>query len=299
MGIAPKSAKPDPTAEAAAETPRPTIWKSTPLTDTFDRYKVTLTLRRPMLGTNPLDPEVLDTHILDRQRKIIAEQSRINKSINKYLDQLPISEAKGKAELERILAKIEEMYGAPLPEEHRELVLTGDLTALKETFAELDTKATTVFFWDKAAGRPCIGDHMIYGFLKAAAEAISRTKTSKKRGEVMAVASYTQSMINQYIRCDQEFITASQDIRRDPEGNPVYLHRSLRAMTAQGPRIALAKSEVLEAGTKFQFKLWVMKDAPIKGEHLAELFNYGQQSGLGQWRNSGRGTFTFEMEQIQ
>lgn len=272
-------------------------WKSTSVAELFDEYNVTITLLRPMLGTNPLDPQVLDTHIIDRQRKIITEQSKVNKAINKYLDQLPISEAKGKAELERVLAKIEDMLGGPLAEEDREAVLKGDLAALKETFGELDTKATTVFFWNKEKNLPCIGDHMIYGFLKAAAEAIARTKADKKRGQVMTTASYTQSMINQYIKCDQEFLTADRDIRRAEDGAPIYLHRSLRAMTAQGPRVALAKSEVLPAGTQFTFKLQVMKECPLKGEHLAELFNYGQVCGLGQWRNSRRGTFTYTMTQ--
>src|SRR5574343_888494 len=135
-------------------------WSSSSIAELFDEYEVTLTLTRPMLGTNPLDPHVLDTHIIDRQRKIITEQSKVNKAINKYLDQIQISEAKGKAELERILAKLEDMIGAPLPDEHKEMVLSGDLTALKESFGELDVKATTVFFWDREAKLPCIGDHM-------------------------------------------------------------------------------------------------------------------------------------------
>lgn len=273
-----------------------TIWSSKPATEIFDSYQIEITLSRPMLATNPLDPAVLDTHILERQRKIILEQSKVNKEVNKYLDAIEPSEAKGKAELERVLHKIESMIGAELPEDQKALVLAGELDVLKETFAEFDTKATTVFFWDKEKNLPCIGDHMIYGFLKAAADSIARTKKEKKRGEVLTSASYTQSLINQYIRADQEFITCDRDIIRKEDGTPKYQHRSLRAMTAQGPRVALAKSEMIPAGAQFIFTLQVVKDCPITGDHLATMFNYGQQSGLGQWRNAGWGTFTFTMK---
>lgn len=261
------------------------------------RYQVTLTLTRDILGTNPCDPNVLDTHILDRQRKLITEKQGINKEINKYLGQIQIAKEKGEAEVSLVLDRLEALIGTPFTEEERALAIKGELESLKETFKELDIKGTTVFFWDKVADRPCLGDHMIGGFLKAAAEAIGRTLPSRK-AEVLHSISYTQSLINQHVRCESKFITFDKDIKRDGEGNAAYLQRSLRAMTAQGPRISLSRSEVVEAGAKLCFVLKVMEGSKITEEVLSKLFSYGEFVGLGQWRNSGNGMFTFDISKL-
>lgn len=263
----------------------------------FDKYEVKLTLIRDMLGTNPCDPQVMDTHIIDRQRKLIMENSKLNKEINKYLDAMDISDEKKNEEANRLVDNLEKTYGLDLSPENREEILKNGLESLKETMAELSLKGTTIFFWDKKADRPCIGDHMIYGFLKAAGEAICKTKSKgdRQRGTVLESISYTDSLINQHVRCESQFITFDRDVKRNEDGIPVYLQRSLRAMTAQGPRISLAKSEVVEAGGKLQFILKVMSGSPITQEVLEKLFSYGEISGLGQWRNSGKGQFAFEM----
>lgn len=256
-----------------------------------DRYKIKLTLLRDMLGTNPCDPNVQDVHILDRQRKLITEHSKLSKTINKYLDQMEISAEKGAEESERILDRLEEIIGTKLSAEDRELALKGELASLRETFKELDMKGTTVFFWDKATDKPCVGDHMVYGFLKAAAEAIGRTMP-KKNATMLQSISYTQSIINQHVRCEQQFIPFDKDVRKNSDGSVSYLQRSLRAMTMQGPRISLAKSEVVEAGANLEFTLKVMPNSPLTEEVLRQLFAYGEFVGLGQWRSAGNGVFS-------
>lgn len=275
------------------------IAKATPSgSKIFDEYKVKITLGRDMLATNPCDPTVLDTHILERQRKLIMEKSNLNATVNKYLNQVQITKEKGAEEVDKIFDKLEEITGYKLTSEEREQAMAGKLDSLKETFEELDTKGTTVFFWNKEKNLPCIGDHMIYGFLKAATDAIGRTLPTKK-GTVLHSASYTQSIINMHVRCAERFITSNRDIKRDAKGEPQYLQRSLRVMTAQGPRVTLAKSEVLEAGASFEFTLRVLKNSPMKEEHLQQLFQYGEFfAGLGQWRNAGFGQFSYEMERV-
>jgi hypothetical protein len=86
-------------------------------------------------------------------------------------------------------------------------------------------------------------------------------------------------------------LIASHDVKRDEEGNIDYLQRSLRAMTAQGPRVSLAKSEVLPEGTTFSFTIEVLDNSPLKEEHIKEILSYGVLKGLGQWRNAGYGRF--------
>lgn len=262
------------------------------------KYNVTLTLIRDQLGTNPCDPNVLDNHILNKQRKLILEKSDINSQINKYLNQIQISQERGELEVNAIIDKLEELIGTKFTDEERQKAIAGELETLKETITELDIRGTTVFFWNKELNRPMIGNHMIYGFLKAATEALCRTASKKERATVLSSASYTQSLINQHVKVDPQFLTFDQDILRNEDGTAKYLQRSLRAMTAKGPRITLTKSEIVPAGAKISFILKVLEGSPIKEEHLHAMFSYGEIKGLGQWRNADFGSFTYAMDVI-
>ncbi len=263
----------------------------------YRKYQVDLTLIRPQLGTNPLSADVMNEHILARQRKLISENSKVKKAINKYLDALDIPDDRVNTEVDLVIAELERMIGKPFPPEDRERLLAGTLENLKETFAELDTKGTTVFFKDPKTGRPMIGDHMIKGFLKAAAEAITRTK-QKKQGTMLHSASYTQSIINQHCACEEAFLVFDHDIDRNEDGTPKYNQRSIRAMTAQGPRISLIRSESVPAGAKLSFVLKVMEGSPLNEEVLKQMFAYGEMIGLGQWRSASYGSFSATMEEL-
>lgn len=263
----------------------------------YRKFNIELTLLRAQLGTNPLSAEIMNDHILARQRKLISENSKLKRSINKYLDALDIPDDRVGIEVDLVIDELERMVGRPFPPEERAQMLAGTLEDLKETFAELDTKGTTIFFKDPATGRPMIGDHMIKGFLKAAGEAIARTQP-KKQGAILQSASYTQSIINQHCACSESFLIFDQDILRNKDGSPNYDQRSIRAMTAQGPRISLIRSEQVPAGAKLKFVLKVLDNSPLTEEALRKMFSYGEMVGLGQWRSSSRGSFTFIMEEV-
>jgi hypothetical protein len=236
----------------------------------------------------------METHILERQRKLILEKSKINTEVNKYLEQLQISKERGDQELGALLDKLENLIGVQFTEEEREQAIKGELEILKEKFQEHELKGTTVFFWNKEKNLPMIGDHMVYGFMKAAAEAITRTR-ARKNGVIFGSTSYTQSIINQHVRCQERFITFDRDILRNPDGSPQYLQRSLRAQTPQGPRVSLARSEVVPEGAKIRFTLKVLGGSPLQECHIREMFDYGEFTGYGQWRNAGHGAFVYEM----
>ena len=266
----------------------------------FDDFEIKLTLLRDQLGTNPCDPNILDKHIIQKQRSLILEKSKINKEVNKYLDAIEISQDKGEEEVNKLIRSLEEISGIALSPEEKALALRGDLEALRETFKSIERTGTTVFFWDEKTNKPCIGDHMIYGFLKAAAEAIGRSLPRKNSTPLKSIA-YTQSLINQHVKCAEQFIPFDRDVKRDEHENIVFLQRSLRALTAQGPRISLAKSEVVEAGASLKFTLRVLKGSPLLQKvdgvdklPLFSLFDYGQIAGLGQWKNAGYGQFKYE-----
>lgn len=68
--------------------------------------------------------------------------------------------------------------------------------------------------------------------------------------------------------------------------------RPLRAQTAQGERISLANSETVPAGATCEFTIICMKPDLMKV--VKEWLSYGVAHGTGQWRNSGKGRFTWE-----
>lgn len=78
-----------------------------------------------------------------------------------------------------------------------------------------------------------------------------------------------------------------------PEGGTVGVcERPLRAQTMQGERVALAKSETVPVGTTMEIKILLLTKEMEKV--IDECMTYGMLHGIGQWRNSGKGTFTFE-----
>ena len=250
-------------------------------------FEVKIRLTTDQLGTNPMNPDVLDTFIIEKQRKLILEQSKINKALNKYAEAETISKDRSDKEIEALLRTVEEVVGTSLTREEVSQLFSGDekLKSLRESLGGFDTQGVTVFFRDKN-GKPCLGNHMIKGFLKAAGEAFARTLPTKN-GTMLHSATYTSAIINQHVTVTPDFLVASKDIERTKDKKPKYLQRSLRVQTAQGQRVTLAKSEVLPAGTEFTFTVKVMDGSPFTKEVLEQLLSYGEMVGLGQWRGSG------------
>ena len=65
-------------------------------------------------------------------------------------------------------------------------------------------------------------------------------------------------------------------------------------MTPQGPRVALATSELIPEGTAVSFTITILSDDMTKW--VTDALEYGAMRGLGQWRNAGYGSFTVEVE---
>jgi hypothetical protein len=259
----------------------------------FKRYTVEIELTDEMLGTNSMSPDIHAEHIIGKARKIMAGTEPGNKKLDKFIDALPITDEQEQSEKAALIKTLEERYGA-LPEETKAAYLRGELSALKETVEELSEKGITVFFRDQN-GKPCIGSHMVKGFMKSASDALCRAAKEKKNGTILQSSSYTSSIINQHVAIQEKFITPDTDIARKPDGSPVYNTRSLRAMTMQGPRVSIAKSETIPAGAKFKFTLKVLDGSPLDKKALDKIFSYGEAVGLGQWRNAGHGQFKYNI----
>ena len=76
------------------------------------------------------------------------------------------------------------------------------------------------------------------------------------------------------------------------DGEISTCQRPLRAQTAQGERVALAMSEEVPAGATMDITIKVLDKALLPA--IREWLDYGELRGLGQWRNSGKGRFTWE-----
>jgi len=159
-----------------------------------------------------------------------------------------------------------------------------ELSAEERTLAELGDieKGITVFHRDEK-DRPCIYDYLIKGFLKEAIKSLRRNPDS-----ACAKLKNYKGVIDGCV-----FVSPRMIPLEIPEGKKMGMcSRPLRAETMQGPRVALAKSEEVPAGTTFTFTVKTM--CPGIDKAIAECWEYAKFRFLGAWRNSGKGIANIE-----
>ena len=84
-----------------------------------------------------------------------------------------------------------------------------------------------------------------------------------------------------------------REIHYDTHGLKMgYCERSLRAQTPMGERISIAKSETVPEGSTIEFEVECLD--PKLEDMVRECLNYGRMRGIGQWRNSGKGTYLWD-----
>lgn len=178
------------------------------------------------------------------------------------------------------------------PELHREFIASKapDAKKMEDEVEALgvdtvEEKEMTIFP-KMADGTPFLYDYQIRGFFKeicGAMRAISGTKSSK-------VKAYKKKIDNTVFVEPREILL---DLHGLMMGN---CQRPLRASTPLGERIALANSEVCPEGTTCEFDVICMVDEDA--DMLVEWLDYGEYKGMGQWRNSGKGRFSYEISDI-
>lgn len=157
--------------------------------------------------------------------------------------------------------------------------LTEEIEALGEN--EVIEKGMTIFPRDED-GDPIMWDYQIKGFFKDACGMLARVKTT----ESSKIKAYKKII-------DGLVFVEPRKIKINVNGEITTCQRSLRARTAQGERIALAMSESIPAGSWFETEI-VLLD-PNHEKLVIEWLDYGVLRGLGQWRNSGKGRFSWEL----
>lgn len=142
---------------------------------------------------------------------------------------------------------------------------------------DLEEKGWTTFYTD-AEGRPCLMDYQIKGFIKEAGNQL------KDQLKFKALRSHIDNEVFVFPRV----IPLAESL---VEGD--VLERPLRAMTMQGPRVTVMRSDLVPTGTKIGFEMKVLVGSKIDEEVLRNCLDYGQLKGLGQWRNGSYGRFTY------
>ena len=185
---------------------------------------------------------------------------------------------------------LEEILGtAPTNEDiYRDFIASKSADALKieeEVAAigveEVVEKGMTVFPRNENK-KPIFWDYQIKGFFKDACGMLARV-TGTASSKLKAYKKIIDGLV--FVSPRQIEITTDKEIGK--------CERPLRAQTAQGERIALAISESIKSGATINFDITVLSDDHEKA--VIEWLDYGILRGLGQWRNSGKGRFTYKI----
>ena len=136
-------------------------------------------------------------------------------------------------------------------------------------------------------GTPFLWDYQIKGFFKDTCQMLSKAgKAGYEGGKACAALKAYKKAI------DGLLFVSPRKIPVTLSGEIGFCSRPLRAMTMQGERVSLAKSETCPAGSTIEFEITCL-DKNLE-KMVIECLNYGSMRGLGQWRNSGKGVFTWE-----
>lgn len=155
----------------------------------------------------------------------------------------------------------------------------------------LQTRGLSVFARDPDhSDQLIVLNYMVRGFFKAALSALTQQ---------LGVKAY-KSKVDKYLFVFPRRIPILRD------GNPIYeedsqYERPIRAETAKGPRVALQASECIDAPWSIDIEIRLLpNEKSAKSESLTwsvveAALDYGQLSGLGQFRNGSFGTFRWEL----
>jgi len=211
------------------------------------------------LGTNSLDPDIHARHVLD---KVTDEAAR-----QRELDSLPKEEA----------------------------------------MEQVEKKGMTVFYRRPEDKVLYIKNHMIKGFLKASGDALrveanketTRTKpeegAEKPKGKGTIWGSIDGKIDDNITVYPNELVICDVDGKPKLDGDG-FLVRSLRAQTLQGPRVTVVKSEILSPLSRIRYTLFWPSNGPVNKDMLVKMLDRGEiYFGLGQWRSSGKGKFTYRI----
>ena len=220
-----------------------------------------------------------------RPRNAAAKQSTATTETHTTIGEM---EANNMKELKVRLTLIDEALGMmPAdPKIYEEYIASNspDAASIAEEIETIGAEAviekSKTIFPKLEDGTPFFWDYQIRGFFKDAMGMLRRVK------------SYKCSKLTAYKKLVDGLIFIKE--RKIPihcAGEMGDCQRPLRADTAQGPRVALAHSETVPEGSWCEFTIQLLDES--LEDAVRECLDYGELRGLAQWRNSGKGRFTW------
>lgn len=194
-----------------------------------------------------------------------------------------------KKELKVRITFIDELLGTASadPEIHKNFIAgkAPDAPKIEEEVASIGVEEVvenqqTVFSRNED-GEPILWDYQFKGFFKEACSMLKRAGGTLS-GDMTAHKKEIDGLIFVFPR----------KIKINFDGKMGTCQRPLRGQTAQGERIALANSETIPEGAYCDIKILMLNGED--DDCVREWLNYGELKGIGQWRNSGKGRFTWK-----
>lgn len=130
-------------------------------------------------------------------------------------------------------------------------------------------------------GTPYLYDYQIKGFFKDTCGGLRKVKGTVSSG----IKAYKKEI-------DKLIFPEPRRIPFLGYDHIDVCQRPLRAQTAQGERVSLAMSEEIPAGASIEFEIVCLH--PDHEKAVREWLDYGKYSGIGQWRNSGKGRYLWQ-----
>ncbi len=157
-----------------------------------------------------------------------------------------------------------------------------DATTIEDEVEALGAEAVAekgmTVFPRNSEGKPFIYDYQIKGFFKDTCGGLRKVKGSASE----KIKAYKKEI-------DKLIFPRPREIVFEDYGEIGECQRPIRAQTAQGERVSLAMSEEIRAGATITFSIDCL--TPDLAAAVREWLDYGELSGIGQWRNSGKGRF--------
>lgn len=242
------------------------------------KWSVKLLLLEDMLGTVPKDRKVFSSYLKQKAREKMEKDGTQGK---------PLADG----------------------QEATATAIAERLDVEEETLAEVEERGWTGFFTD--AEGPYLLDYMVRGFLKESARAVKQwppvglgaaedeeeeedeaedkeAKPKKKAAKKGLPIKQLQDRFSRYL-----FVTPRR-LRLPKVGEEDVLERPLRAITMQGPRVTVVRSDIVKAGAVIDFQLSLIRGSGLSEECIRGVMEYGLFQGLGQWRSGGFGRFQIE-----
>ena len=232
---------------------------------------VRATLLEECLGMTPGTPEAFTNFLEFRKAKLGVKAAQI-------------SDDKSKEEIDALKFRVEEMKA-------------DNAEASIDVFP-IDTDGTPMFW-----------DYQIRGFFKDTMKAlkdmlsVKKSKDSADDDKASALKKLSKMTVASVVGFNKlpatwvdrgVFVGPRRIHIAIPEGGERgYCQRPLRVEKFPQPISSLKCSETVPAGSVIKFKVGVLNDADEK--LVLACLHYGYLRGFGEWRNSGKGRFSFEL----